>query len=143
MTPTPLTHPPAPHTSRVQIASHGLGQTFALVVLNPLPVWSRPPHGQDLPERTDEGHNLLAVRWHGLQDIDDEVLTALNAAAERAPNPPVPQAELAQYQDSLPDHLHLVALPATTVLGPWAPNPDTRALHAATVAPAQHTGGHL
>ncbi|MEH0490483.1 hypothetical protein [Streptomyces scabiei] len=134
---------PPPSASRVQAACQGLGSLFALVVLVPLPVWSAPPPGRTLPERTDEGHSLLAVRWHGLQDIDDEVLTALNEAAERTPHPLVTQAELAQYQDSLPDHLHLVALLASTVLGPWAQNPDTRARHAATSAPAQHTGGHL
>lgn len=72
----------------------------------PLPVWSALTPGQTLPERTDEGRSLLAGRWHGFQDIDDEVFTALNEAAEWAPHPHVTQAELAHYQDSHPDRWH-------------------------------------
>ncbi|WP_330351711.1 hypothetical protein [Streptomyces sp. NBC_00582] len=120
-------HPPLmtvpPLASRVQAAFQGLGNLFALVVIDPLPIWSTPPTGRTLPERNREGHDLLALRWHGPPDIDGEVLAALDSAADRAPSPPVSAAELAHYQDSLPDHLHLVALPASSVLGPWSHNP--------------------
>ncbi|MFF9074568.1 hypothetical protein ACF1A9_20030 [Streptomyces sp. NPDC014872] len=136
MTPPPQAHTPAPPASPVQVAYYGLGQLFALVVLDPMPVWSRPPQGQPLPERTGEGHELLAVRWCGFQDVDDEVLTALTEAAERAPHSPVATAELAQYQASLADHLRMVALPASTILGPWAQRPGASASHP---RPARHT----
>ncbi|MFM9462681.1 hypothetical protein ACKI1K_07485 [Streptomyces scabiei] len=114
-----------PSASRVQAACQGLRNLFAVVVLDPLPLWSAPQAGRTLPERNREGHDLLVLRWHGPQDIDAEVLTALESAADRAPSPPVSAAELAHYQDSLPDHLHLVAVPASSVLGPWSHSPHS------------------
>ncbi|MGW1615688.1 hypothetical protein ACWCQZ_40820 [Streptomyces sp. NPDC002285] len=132
MTPTTMTPPTA--VSRVQVACRGLGPLFALAVLDPLPVWSAPPASQRLPVRTGEGHHLLAILWGGPQDINSEVLATLDEAANQAPHPPVTAAELAQYQDALADHLHLVALPASSIVGPWPPSPDLSLLR---------PGGHL
>ncbi|MFE6412128.1 hypothetical protein ACFVOR_34940 [Streptomyces sp. NPDC057837] len=79
--------------------------------------------------RTGEGHNLLALRWDGPHDIDGEVLATLDEAANQAPHPPVSDAELAQYQEALDDHLRLTALPASCILGPWSPSAGLSLLH--------------
>jgi hypothetical protein len=120
---TPPTKPPRVPASRVQVTCRGLGP-----VLDSLPRGA-PSAGQRLPVRTGEGHNLLAVRWNGPKHVAGEVLATLGEAANQTPQPPVTAVEPTQSQDALDDRLHLVALPASSILGAWLPSPDLSLLH--------------
>lgn len=105
----------------VQAAYYGLGVIFPVTVIDPYARWEQPPHG--LPVRSPTGHDLLVVRWCA---PDPELAPAvLTAAAHRAPPAPPTPEDLAAFSAGLPDHLRLITLPASALVGPWATRPGS------------------
>ncbi|GLF98062.1 hypothetical protein [Streptomyces yaizuensis] len=105
-----------------QAAHYGLGAIFPVVVIDARPVWHQPSTSTP-PERHPQGRELLALRWSGPDDADDEAVDTLRRAAHHDPD-----TALAAFAARPPAGLRLIALRPSALLGPWGERPG-RATH--------------
>ncbi|MDF3303142.1 hypothetical protein [Streptomyces tropicalis] len=120
----------------IQTGHYGIGAFFPLVVLDPATHWQSQAPG-NIPVRcTDDTGGLLAVRWCAPESAGAQAPGSL--AEVLATAPPVHELHdtecLQAFHRALPQHLHLIALTATSVIGPWSRRPGQ---HVAAIHPTR------
>jgi hypothetical protein len=109
---------------------YGLGALFPLIVLDTAGWTQAAPTA--VPEPGAAG-SPLALRWCG-PDAEEDAAPALLAWTAATSRVPASAADAAAYQDALPAHLRLVALPQSCITGhPWRGSPG----HSSTYAPEE------
>ncbi|MFC8016609.1 hypothetical protein [[Kitasatospora] papulosa] len=119
-------------TDEIQTGNYGIGAFFPLVVLDAAPHWQNQGPGA-LPLRcAEETGQLLAVRWCAPEGAAAQAPIVLARVAATAPPAQAfrDTERLAAFRVALPQHLNLIALTTSSVIGPWSQRPGRP--HAAT-----------
>ncbi|MGC5264055.1 hypothetical protein ACPXCO_23855 [Streptomyces cyaneofuscatus] len=121
--------------AEIQTGNYGIGAFFPLIILDPAPLWQNQGPGIPPLRGTEDTGRLLAVRWCAPESAAAHAPTVLSRVAESAPPAQAlhDTERLAAFRADLPQHLNLIALTTSFVIGPWSKRPGR---HGATPQPS-------
>ncbi|MCQ1577164.1 hypothetical protein [Streptomyces parvus] len=109
----------------IQTGNYGIGAFFPLVVLDAAPHWQNQGPGVPPLRCAEDTGQLLAVRWCAPESAAAQAPSTLARVAATAPPAQALRdtERLAAFRAALPQHLNLIALTTSSVIGPWSQRP--------------------